>query len=512
MRFFKVVPNKWIIFIFIFFLGFNFTIGQIQPNYNSFYLNSEGDQLWQLKNIVLEDNCTKVQIYITILNNRSGGFAFPSNIYIDAGYVIPPAFLYIGDEEWEFDKNYYYSKRNKGNGVLCTLVFQRIPAGVSKINYVEPNYIQWNNIPVPNNPNTEHTTWREYSLKQEWDKRGANLVEGIYYFTSTDNKESWGESKPTLAVVKTNMGYDIIYLKGSNANIWKEGDLKARFTPTATPNIYKIDKWLMVNKMSNNDMFVSFTDGYMSVFDNTVNFEAKFIKLYPTLDISDVVSNNNAQSNVAKIAAQEVKSTGSGVIISQNGIIATNYHVIEGATDINVSVKENNKIVTYSAKVLSSDQTNDLALLSIKDPKFNEFNAIPYEMALNTNEVGTQIYSMSFPMTNHLGEEVKVTDGIINSKSGYQGDATTYQISAPIQPGSSGGPLFNKQGQLIGITSSGVMEANSVGYAIKSMFLYNLIESAPITINIPSNNTIRNLSFVDQIKILNNVVVFVEVK
>jgi S1-C subfamily serine protease len=81
-----------------------------------------------------------------------------------------------------------------------------------------------------------------------------------------------------------------------------------------------------------------------------------------------------------------------------------------------------------------------------------------------------------------MGQEIKITDGIVSSKTGYEGDVSTYQISAPVQPGNSGGPLFSKDGQLIGITSSGILAANNVGYAIKASYLKNLMDSAPIEI------------------------------
>lgn len=54
------------------------------------------------------------------------------------------------------------------------------------------------------------------------------------------------------------------------------------------------------------------------------------------------------------------------------------------------------------------------------------------------------MFALGYPMSDILGEEIKVTDGIISSKTGYQGDVVTYQISVPIQPGNSGGPLFDK--------------------------------------------------------------------
>lgn len=78
-----------------------------------------------------------------------------------------------------------------------------------------------------------------------------------------------------------------------------------------------------------------------------------------------------------------------------------------------------------------------------------------------------------------MGEEIKYTQGVVSSKTGIQGDVTVYQISAPIQPGNSGGPLFNKQGNIVGITSSGLnremFNSENVNYAIKISYLMTLI-------------------------------------
>ena len=118
---------------------------------------------------------------------------------------------------------------------------------------------------------------------------------------------------------------------------------------------------------------------------------------------------------------------------------------------------------------------------------------------------------MGFPLSDFLGEEMKVTDGIISSKSGYNGNIVTYQITAPIQPGSSGGALFDKKGNLVGITNAGVPGAENVSYAIKSSYLLNLIDSAPINIDIQigQDTTEQELSIL--VKKLSPFVVYIKV-
>ena len=101
-----------------------------------------------------------------------------------------------------------------------------------------------------------------------------------------------------------------------------------------------------------------------------------------------------------------------------------------------------------------------------------------------------------------MGSDVKYTAGTINSKTGIQGDPTHYQISAHIDHGNSGGPMFNSKGSIIGITDSGLDKAEfgDVNYAIKSSYLKSLVDALPVKLNLPNDKTIANLSRVEQIK------------
>ncbi len=77
-----------------------------------------------------------------------------------------------------------------------------------------------------------------------------------------------------------------------------------------------------------------------------------------------------------------------------------------------------------------------------------------------------------------MGDEIKLTTGVISARSGFEGDVSMYQISAPIQPGNSGGPLFDSKGNVIGIVVAHHKGAENVNYAIKASYLRNLMESS----------------------------------
>lgn len=203
--------------------------------------------------------------------------------------------------------------------------------------------------------------------------------------------------------------------------------------------------------------------------------------------------------------------TGSGFVVSPNGIIVSNYHVIEKANKVEVVVFQNKTSKSYNANILVKDKKNDLCLLQIDDTSFVRFPSLPYTIKTSIKDVGSRVFVLGYPMSSLLGDEVKVTDGIINSKTGFQGDISTYQISAPIQPGNSGGPLFDENGDIIGITNAGVPNAQNVGYAIKSSYLLNLIDVAPAEIQISRQNVISHLPFTEKVKRLSPYVVLIKV-
>ena len=109
---------------------------------------------------------------------------------------------------------------------------------------------------------------------------------------------------------------------------------------------------------------------------------------------------------------------------------------------------------TFDAKVIVTDKKNDLAIIQINDSKFKTLPSIPYVFNSTTKDVGSEVFALGYPMADVMGDEIKFTDGKISSKTGIEGDITVYQISVPIQPGNSGGPLFDNKGNLVGITSS----------------------------------------------------------
>ena len=234
-----------------------------------------------------------------------------------------------------------------------------------------------------------------------------------------------------------------------------------------------------------------------------VNYKCSFIKTYPT---PEMYANSQKQDK-----SQESFNQWSGTGFAlKNGYIVTNYHVIEGANSITIQGVNGNFNIQYNTSIVGTDKINDLALLKVTDPTFKGFGIIPYSISSAISEVGEEIFVLGYPLTSTMGDEIKLTTGVISSKTGFQGDIALYQISAPIQPGNSGGPLFDKNGNIIGIVSAKHKDAENVGYAVKTLYLQNLIESSLSSAIIPMTNSISEKTLPDKVKKLKTFVYMIK--
>jgi S1-C subfamily serine protease len=202
--------------------------------------------------------------------------------------------------------------------------------------------------------------------------------------------------------------------------------------------------------------------------------------------------------------------SGTGFAISSDGYIVTNYHVVIGAKSIKVRGINGDFSESYTAKVVKEDPKNDIAIIKINDHKFTSIGTIPYIVYNQKVDVGISVYALGYPLRTSMGNEVKLTNGIISANSGFQDDVTSYQISVPIQPGNSGGPLFNDKGNVIGIVSAKHTGAENASYAIKTSFLINLINSFD-TFSLPSVNQISEKPMSEQVKAIKKFVYIIEI-
>ena len=347
-------------------------------------------------------------------------------------------------------------------------------------------------------PSDELGNKDEVFLKKYFKENKTPLIEGVY--TIKSKKENLNYK---VAVLERIDGMFIGYqLSGfmRNAENWKPWEVRMTIEKTSVEGFYNLT-WNNDYKIQEVSDIIEFKNGALTTFGSY-----NMIKLYPMLESSSTSSKNKTGEWIGN---------GSGIIISKSGYIVTNHHVIEDADDIEVEFIIDGEVKKFNAEIVQVDKTNDLAVIKIFDINFDGLDDLPYNFKTRSSDVGTKVYAFGYPKAlTGMGKEIKLTDGIISSKSGFDGDITTYQITAPIQGGNSGGPLFDDKGNFIGINSSGLRAdiADNVGYTIKSSYVMNLIDVLPKSIDLPSNTKLQTLTLTEQIKEISKYVVLVKVK
>ena len=193
----------------------------------------------------------------------------------------------------------------------------------------------------------------------------------------------------------------------------------------------------------------------------------------------DAVAGNNGKRQPRQ-ASDFPLASGSGFSISSDGYLFTNYHLVNGSRKIVVHTSNSEGL----AKVVKIDPANDLALLKVD----GSFFAIPLGDARGV-AVGDSVMTIGYPNIQVQGTAPKFTRGEVSSLSGFQDDSRLFQISVPIQPGNSGGPLIDDRGNVVGITNaqlSALEMINATGsipqnvnYAVKISYAQLLLDSVP---------------------------------
>jgi S1-C subfamily serine protease len=298
----------------------------------------------------------------------------------------------------------------------------------------------------------------ESDLKSYLDSINSLPAEGIWIHSSGNFK---------VGIVKDHETNDLIgYILESEDPKFVEGQIKFSLEETATRNLYfcdyLTDKFFNIKGLAT----IEINGGLLKITptDADDKFEINLLKKYPKIDDS------NFDTKVVK------ESSGTGFCISQDGFIVTAYHVIENAKDIKVKFPGKEWV---KAELISKSVPNDIALLKT-NINTDDFLKISNK-AIN---LGDKVYTVGYPVTDILGNSAKFNAGTISSTSGIGDEASLIQISVPLQPGNSGGPICNSEGEVIGMATSaagveyfynntGTLPQN-INWAVKSSIIQSI--------------------------------------
>jgi S1-C subfamily serine protease len=154
---------------------------------------------------------------------------------------------------------------------------------------------------------------------------------------------------------------------------------------------------------------------------------------------------SQAPSSPAGVRSEgkSIQRVGTAFAVNSDGILITAFHVVKGAKVIELACPE---IGTERAVIERFSVANDLAVLRISQRKTPSYLSIADQKSVT---LGQQVFTIGYPAPDMLGSEAKFTEGVVSSLS-VGGDAGYMQISVPVQPGNSGGPLLNGSGEVLG--------------------------------------------------------------
>ena len=194
----------------------------------------------------------------------------------------------------------------------------------------------------------------------------------------------------------------------------------------------------------------------------TTGFYSANNRAMPEKTVRELVN----QLGEAVVQVRTPGGLGSGFIINEDGFLVTNFHVIEGETQISVAVYhlrdgQLEPKVYQQVRIVAINKFQDMALLKIDDRDTPKFKYVLLGNA-DTLAVGQGVFAIGSP----LGLERTVTEGIVSTKTREFEGSLYLQTTAQINPGNSGGPLFNLAGEVVGITNMKITSGEGLGFAI----------------------------------------------
>ncbi len=196
-------------------------------------------------------------------------------------------------------------------------------------------------------------------------------------------------------------------------------------------------------------------------------------------------------------AEAEVKLGGTGFMLDTRGYLVTNAHVVMNATAV---IVQNSRGQEFKTKTVYLNSASDLAILKITDSDFKALPNIPYGINKNGLDLGEPIFTLGYPR-----EEIVYGEGYLSAKTGFRGDTLACQIAVAANPGNSGGPVLDRNGEVIGVLSNRQVQAQGAVFAIRSQNIAAAVEemrsdTANNTIHLPQSSSLRNMDRIQQIK------------
>ncbi|MBS1920361.1 MAG: trypsin-like peptidase domain-containing protein [Bacteroidetes bacterium] len=235
------------------------------------------------------------------------------------------------------------------------------------------------------------------------------------------------------------------------------------------------------------------------------------LKQQQSSQVDEMNNLKNEVNNIKnKINQQSIpfKAGGTGFLIDGKGYLVTNAHIVHTSRHIAVT---NNKGDQFRAVLVKEFLDKDIAILKIDDDKFKPLSSIPYGISKVESDVAEPIFTLGYPRN-----DIVYSEGYLSAKTGFNGDTLSCQLGIAANRGNSGGPVFNHEGEVIGILSTKETEAEGVAFAIQSKYIYTAVselkkdDTAYQNLRLPVKSSVRGMDTKQQVKKIEDYVFFVK--
>lgn len=219
--------------------------------------------------------------------------------------------------------------------------------------------------------------------------------------------------------------------------------------------------------------------------------------------ISSIVSNTKLPQG------KEVTGVGSAFLIDTKGYLVTNAHVLRNSKG---AIVTNNKGQEFKAVTVKVDEARDIAILKIEDADYKASGNVPYGIRKSSTDIAEPIFTTGYPDNKFVYGE-----GYLSSLTGFNGDTLSCQIAVAANPGNSGGPVFNRNGEVIGILSTREIKAEGVVFAIQSKYIVEMVnelkknDTSAQSLKLPASSQVRGMERVQQVKKIQDYIFMVKV-
>jgi len=222
-------------------------------------------------------------------------------------------------------------------------------------------------------------------------------------------------------------------------------------------------------------------------------------------EIIDSLNKRRASEAATQQVEENALYGGTGFAISNDGYIATNYHVVSGSNAIYVQTAKGD----MKAFIVAREPVSDIAILKIEDKDFRfSKSSLPYTISRNTSALGQQVFSIGYP-----NDDIVYNQGYISCQNGFEGDKESYQLEMTANPGQSGSPVFDRAGNVIAVITGKQSNTAGTTYAVHSGALIDLVQSLPKSqhIELPSGTKTGKPERTEQVRKMKDFVFSIKV-